>query len=118
LSLRLLLDENAESKRFTNLLIKSGHDVLCLKEILPKGTLDEEVLLAATRKKRVLYTQDRDFWEVNSSNQPHFGIILEFVSGTPSDMTSQQIVKALTVIEKRFSSLKNQLVIINNFREH
>ncbi len=117
MKLRLSLDENAESKRFINLLIKAGYDIVCLQDVLPKGTPDEKVLAAATQKKRVLYTQDKDFLEIDAAKQSHFGIILEFISGTPRDMNSEQILTGLSTIEKRFSSLKNQLIIINSFRK-
>lgn len=116
MSLRLLLDENSESKRFQNVLLKAGHDVVCLKELLPKGTLDVQVLSLGARENRIVYTQDRDFLKLAQQVQVHKGIILEFLTGTPGDMSFLEVVKALATIEKNYSSLENQLIIINSFR--
>lgn len=116
MSLRLLLDENAESNWFANLLRKAGHDVVCLKDLVPKGAPDEQILGLASQHRRVLYTQDRDFQELSSRVQRHPGIILEFVTGTPGDMSYAQIVEALAAIEARYKDLRNQLIIINGFR--
>jgi predicted nuclease of predicted toxin-antitoxin system len=116
LVLRLLLDENSESKRFKNTLTKAGHDVACLKDLLPKGSTDEAVLILAHQQRRVLYTQDRDFLDVANKVKKHNGIILEFLTGTPRDMTYTQIVQALELVENRYRDLRNQLVIINSFK--
>ncbi|HEY9867850.1 MAG TPA: DUF5615 family PIN-like protein [Candidatus Obscuribacterales bacterium] len=116
MSLRLLLDENCESKWLADRLRKAGHDVACLKDPAVKGAVDEKVLDLAKQHGRVLYTRDRDFVEIASRAAEHSGIILEFLTDTPGDMTVQQIVDALKRIEKRYTSLCNQLVIINSFR--
>ena len=118
MSLHLLLDENAESKWFVNRLKQAGHDVACLKDFLPKGAKDEEVLMLAKKKRRVLYTQDHDFIEVSLCQKNHCGIILEFVSGTPKDMSITQIIVDLAAIENAHTDLRNQIVIVNGWRKN
>jgi len=83
LSLRILLDENSESKNFKNVLSKAGHDVVCLTQFLPKGTSDDQILTLARQKNRILYTQDRDFIRLSKETKQHKGIILEFVTNSP-----------------------------------
>ncbi|HEY9784048.1 MAG TPA: DUF5615 family PIN-like protein [Candidatus Obscuribacterales bacterium] len=114
--LRLLLDENCESKWLADRLRKSGHDVACLKDLAAKGVVDEAVLYVAKQHDRVLYTRDREFVERASRAGEHSGIILEFLTDTPRDMTVQQIVDALKSIEKRYADFSNQLIIINSFK--
>lgn len=116
MSLRLLLDENCESKWLADRLKKAWHDVACLKDLAAKGTVDEVVLDVAKQHDRVLYTRDRDFVEIASRAAEHSGIILEFLTDTPRDMTVRQIVDALKRLEKRYADLSNQLISINSFR--
>ncbi len=116
LSLRLILDEHLESQRFKNALLKAGHDVVLLKEILPKGTKDDQVLSTASRENRILFTQDRGFVQHAKKNPNHHGIILEYVTSTPKDMTISERITAFAAIEKHYPSLENHFVIINSFR--
>lgn len=88
----------------------------CLKDLAAKGTVDEAVLYVAKQHDRVLYTRDRDFVEIASRAREHSGIILEFLTDTPRDITVQQIVHALKRIDKRYADFSNQLIIINSFK--
>ena len=117
MSLRLLLDGNSEFKWLVNRLRQAGHDVECVKDLAAKGTVDKQVLALATEHNRVLNTRDRDFVELALGADEHNGIILEFLTDTPGDLTVQQIVDALKIIEKRYTDLRNQLIIINSFRQ-
>ena len=116
MGLRLLLDENAESKWFVNLLVKAGHDVLCVKDLVPKGTSDIQILALAKKKNCILYTRDRDFLQLHANIQKHKGIILEFRTGTSSDMTHAEIVAALARIEAQYQDFSKLLIIVNSFR--
>jgi predicted nuclease of predicted toxin-antitoxin system len=111
-----LLDENCESKWLVGRLRQAGHDVACLKNLAAKGIADEKVLELATIHNRVLYTRDRDFVALSTRIESHNGIILEFVTDTPGDLTVQQIVDALGLIEAQYSSFCSQVIVINNFR--
>lgn len=117
MGLHLLLDENAESKWFTNLLTKAGHDVLRVKDLVPKGTGDREILALAKKKNCILYTRDRDFLELHANSQTHNGIIFEFRTGTSSDMTYAEIIGALAKIEAQYQNFRGLLIIINSFRK-
>jgi predicted nuclease of predicted toxin-antitoxin system len=112
----LLLDENAESGWFASCLRKAGHDIACLRDLVPKGASDRGVLELAAHEQRVLYTRDRDSFDLSISATGHPGIILEFVTGTPGDMSYAQIVEAIAVIESRYPDLSNQVIIVNSFR--
>lgn len=117
MKIRLLLDENASDHALTNLLCKAGHDTVWLQELALFGTADENILFIARKEKRVLYTRDRDFLKIIKEVKTHSGIIFEYRNKNSNHMTPAQIVKALAVIEKTYASLKNQLVVINTFRQ-
>ena len=118
MKIRLLLDENTSEYALTNMLRKAGYDVVWLQQLAPYGTADEHVSELALKEKRVLYTRDRDFLRLSEQVKAHAGIILEYHFNRPTDMNNHQILKAITLIEKRFWSLKNQIVTLNNFRKH
>jgi predicted nuclease of predicted toxin-antitoxin system len=112
-----LLDENLSEYVLTNLLRKAGYDVIWFQQIAPYGSTDENVLSIAQKEKRVLYTRDRDFFRLSAEVKSHSGIIFEYRNNESSHMSRQQILNALGVIAKRYSSLKNQIIIINSFRQ-
>lgn len=115
MSLRLLLDENSSEHRLTSMLRAAGHDVVWLQDLALYGTRDDDVLLIAHEKKRVLYTRDRDFLGLSKNIKSHSGIIFEYRMNRAGDMTRHQIIKAFATIEKQFSSLTNQILILNSF---
>ncbi len=98
------------------MLRKAGYDVIWLQQLAPYGIIDESVLTIAAKEKRTLYTRDRDFLRLSEKVKNHSGIIFEYRNNESSHMTRQQILKALATIAKRYSSLKNQIVVINSFR--
>ncbi len=99
------------------MLHKAGYDVVWLQQLAPYGTIDENVLTIAAKEKRILYTRDRDFLRLSAKVKNHSGIIFEYRTNESSHMSRQQILKALAIIAKRYSSLKNQIIIINNCRQ-
>ena len=117
MKIRLLLDENTSEYVLTDMLGKAGYDVIWLQQLAPYGTADENVLALAHKEKRILYTRDKGFLRLAGQVKIHPGIIFEYRTSSSKNMTQPQIIRALTVIEKQFSSLKNQLIIINSFRK-
>ena len=117
MKIRLLLDENLSEHLLTNMLRKAGYDVIWLQQLAPYGTIDESVLKIAAKEKRILYTRDRNFLHLSIKIKNHAGMIFEYRHNDSSHMTRQQILKALTIIAKRYSSLKNQIIVINSFKQ-
>ena len=62
MSLRLLLDEDTESKSLIRALSEAGHDVVTASETGLSGHTDEEVLLTATEQNRILITRNGEHY--------------------------------------------------------
>lgn len=60
--MRLVLDENMPGT-LAEILRKSGHDVLAVKESM-RGADDAAILVRAQKETRVLLTQDKDFGQL------------------------------------------------------
>ena len=116
MSLRILLDENSEADWFVNLLKESGYEVICLKDFQKKGLSDDAVLESAIHEGCVLYTRDRDFLRIAKSGAKHPGIIFEYRTNSPKDMSYAEIVAALSTLLKANENLENKIWIINNYR--
>ena len=55
--MRLLVDEDSQSKRLVHLLREAGHDVLTVAEVGLKAHEDAEVFAFAKREERVVLTR-------------------------------------------------------------
>ena len=101
MSLRLLLDENAESAPLIGLLRQRGHDVVDL----------------AIREGRTLYTRDRGFYLWSSGRSEHARIIVEHKSsGGQRNMSYHEIADALEDLQKMVADVRNLTLTINSFR--
>ena len=73
--MKFLLDENVDY-RLVSFLTELGHNVKAIAHDYPFGLKDSEVLSIATREKRVLITNDRDYGELIFRLQHnHCGVI-------------------------------------------
>lgn len=73
--MKFLLDHDVP-ETIAGVLIKAGHDVKRLREVLPVDTSDAEVLSYAAQQTLVLVTCNRnDFLEL-AEKQAHVGIII------------------------------------------
>ena len=73
--MRFLLDQSTDA-RLLAYLRRLGHDALRVGGDLPPGLPDTDVLAQATKSRRILVTDDRDFGElVFRRRQHHVGVI-------------------------------------------
>ncbi len=85
--MKLLLDENI-SKTVTQQLQDAGFDVVHILKIELQGKSDEEIMMAASKEKRVIITHDKDFGNLlRFPLQHHHGVIMmRFHSQMPQNV--------------------------------
>jgi predicted nuclease of predicted toxin-antitoxin system len=117
LSLRLLLDEDSQSKRLVSVLRKAGHEVLTINEIGLAGSSDDVVLKYARAKNRILLTHNCDDFEaLHEANSTHSGILAIYRSSNRSkNMTFEDIVHAIANLESATFPLANQFISLNHW---
>ncbi len=113
MTLRLLLDENAESEPLIGLLRQRGHDVVGLRELGCKSVPDLTVLDLAIRENRILYTRDRGFYCWASERSEHPGIIVEHKSSSGlRNMSYREIADALENLQQKGTDTRNMTMPI------
>jgi predicted nuclease of predicted toxin-antitoxin system len=118
LGLRLLLDENSESKSLIGLLRQSGHDVVGVRELGYKSETDLNILDLAILENRVLYTRDRGYYLWALERHEHPGIIVEHkLSSGKRNMSYQEILDALEQLQRVVSDIRNMVLTINSFKQ-
>jgi predicted nuclease of predicted toxin-antitoxin system len=117
LSLRLLLDEDSQSKRLVSVLRKAGHEVLTINEIGLAGSSDDVVLKYARAKNRILLTHNCDDFEgLHKINPNHLGILAVYRSSNRSkNMSFKDIVHAIANLESATFPLANQFISLNHW---
>jgi predicted nuclease of predicted toxin-antitoxin system len=115
LSLRLLIDEDSQSKALVQNLRASSHDVLTVNETGLSGQKDSLVLEFAVRNERVLLTRNcKDFKALHLANLNHSGILGIYQDrNSCKDMSIQEIGRAINNLETSGISLANQFISLN-----
>lgn len=118
MSLRLLVDEDTQSRRLVELLRQAGHDVLTANEAELCGHPDAQALARAVREHRVLLTQNcGDFRELHGRDASHAGILAIYHDCDVSkNMTYQEVVRAITNIEASGIKLAGEFIALNAWR--
>ena len=73
--MRFLLDHDVP-ETIARVLVRAGHEVNLLREVLPVDANDVQVLDLAAQRSLVLVTCNRDDFLELASEQPHAGIII------------------------------------------
>ena len=73
--MKFLLDHDVP-ETIARVLVRAGHEVNLLREVLPVDANDIQVLTSATQRALVLVTCNRDDFLELAKNQPHAGIII------------------------------------------
>lgn len=115
MSLRLLIDEDSQSKRLVNTLKKSGHDILTINDAKISGMRDSQVLTFAFAKNRVLLTRNcRDFERIHLSGIEHAGVLAIYQERDFSkQMSPKDISVAIENLELSIIDFKNQFIPLN-----
>ena len=117
-SLRLLLDEDAQDKDLVKQLRSTGHDVMTVNELRLRTLDDREILRAAWADHRLLVTYNvDDFRNLHAAGVNHSGIAVICRDADPSkDMSISDIVRALGNIEASGIPVSAQLLILNHWQ--
>lgn len=101
MSLRLLVDEDTQSRRLVRLLRDAGHEVATVNELGLQGHPDSDVLARAIVEDRVVLTRNvDDFRELHLADSNHSGIAGIFFDSDPSkDLSHADVVRALDNLE-------------------
>ncbi|RUR72411.1 DUF5615 family PIN-like protein [Chlorogloeopsis fritschii PCC 9212] len=114
----MLLDEDSQAKYLVYLLQAAEHDVITVNAVGLMNRSDSVVLDYARQDGRVLLTRNcDDFQELHQANPVHPGILAVYQdSDTSKNMSYQAIVKAIANLETSGYTLKNQFVILNQWK--
>jgi predicted nuclease of predicted toxin-antitoxin system len=115
LSLRLLVDEDTQAKRFVKLLREAGHDVLTVGEAGLEAHPDTRVLEHARGERRIVLTRNcDDFRALHEAGSQHAGICAIYQDHDASkNMSRAAIVRALANLEASGLALAAQFVVLN-----
>jgi predicted nuclease of predicted toxin-antitoxin system len=112
--MRLLLDENASSRRFCRLLVEAGHDVETVGDVLGLGASDKTVAAYAIATNRALVTQDQDDFHGHYRDSPsHPGLIVIYPG--PAQLDSPKLVAALENVANAYSITTGLVLSLNEF---
>lgn len=117
MSLRLLIDEDTQSKALVQSFRALSHDVLTVNEAGLSGQRDPLVLDFAIRQNRVLLTRNcQDFKVLHLSNLNHPGILGIYQDRNyGKDMSIKEIARAIANLEKAGIPLANQFIALNHW---
>jgi hypothetical protein len=117
LSLKLLIDEDAQDKILVQRLRQAGHDVITVNEAGLAGQSDSRVLNHAKDVDRVLLTLNcRDFQSLHAADPRHSGILAIYQEANPlKKMSFNAIVAAIANLEDARISLAGQFIALNHW---
>ena len=117
MSLKLLIDEDAQDKLLVKLLKNASHTVITVNEAGLMGQADPIILSYAKVNCLVLLTYNcDDFLELHDANPNHSGILAVYHNADRSkDMNFKAIVRAITNLETANIPLTNQFISLNHW---
>ena len=120
MSLRLLLDEDTQSRRLTHLLREAGHDVQTATEAGLIHKPDPEVLAHSRREGRMVITRNCDhFLALHRTGPESPGILAIYQHNTPSDLSDVDVVRAVATLEVVSTEtqwpLAGQFIVLNQW---
>ena len=119
MSLRLYLDDCAYSKRLRDILRGEPYrdDVLTPVEAGLTGQADQVHFDFARSEQRIVVTKDPgDFEQLHRASPDHPGIFAIYQDNLPSDMTAEDIARAIHRIEQAGVPIPGQLHVLNHWR--
>jgi hypothetical protein len=113
--LRLLLDEDSQSRRLVELLRAGGHDVLTVGESNQAGAPDSAVLNMAADTGRVLLTRNcADYLALHEQGTAHGRILCVYQDSDPSKaMRYEDIACALMNLERSEVTVDGVFLALN-----
>lgn len=120
MSLRLLLDEDSQSRHLVNLLTSAGHDVLTVNQARLAASNDRAIFEFANKKNRIILTSNcQDFLllveEYKQTRKKCPGLLLIYKDNNrDKDLSATQIIKAIGNVEA--IGLQTQTVVLNHYK--
>lgn len=116
--MKIYLDDCLAAKTLIQLLKKAGFTVIVPEEVGLRGRADEQHFKFCCEKEYSLLTANpSDFLELQKKQPRHPGILAVYQDNNPKkDLTFQEMVRVIQKIEKKSISLKNQFIILNQWR--
>lgn len=113
--MRLLLDEDSQSRLVVRLLREAGHDAVTVSEAGMEAFLDADVLKRARQDARVVLTRNvRDFHALHLDDSNHEGILVEYQDKDPTkNMSAASIVRAVSNLEESGWVIKGEFIALN-----
>lgn len=117
MSLRLLVDEDAQDKLLVKFLRDAGHDVITVNQAGLMSETDDIVLDYAKKEKRLLLTFNcDDFQALHEADPIHSGIFVVYHNDNFSkNMSYSEIVQAIANLESAGIPLANQFIRLNHW---
>jgi predicted nuclease of predicted toxin-antitoxin system len=119
LSLKLLIDEDTQSKALVQSLRALSHNVLTVNEAGLGGQKDPLVLDFAISNNRTLSTRNcKDFKALHQKTSSHFGILCVYQDRNyAKDMKIKEIVRAIVNLETSGIPLVKQFISLNHWND-
>ncbi|MBX9879919.1 MAG: DUF5615 family PIN-like protein [Candidatus Obscuribacterales bacterium] len=123
MTLKLLLDEDSQSRQLVILLTKDGHDVLTVNDAGLASKSDKEIFEFAIKKKRIILTSNcRDFLllaqEYVNASKRYPGLFLVYKDNKRGkDMSRAEIAKAIANVESAGLSLQSEIITLNHYSQ-
>ena len=120
--MEIYLDDDTDEDRLIALARRSGHRLISPRQLDLSGEHDAVHLREAIVRGLCLMTRNYiDFQPLHrlvlACGGHHFGIVLIRRENNPRiDMTQAQIVRALSNLERAVPDLRDQLVVLNQWR--
>ena len=113
--MRLLLDEDSQSRLLTRLLANAGHDVLTVAGANLTAHSDTNVFTFARQSGRTVLTRNvRDFLVLHEAEADHHGILAEYQDANPAkNMSAARIVEAIANLESSGWDIGGQFIALN-----
>jgi predicted nuclease of predicted toxin-antitoxin system len=117
LSLRLLIDEDAQDKVLVKLLRETGHDLITVNEAGLTSQPDRIVFNYASKNNRIVLTFNcPDFEKLHQQTSTHPGIFVVYQEANPNKkMSFKQINRAIANLEAANFPLANQFISLNHW---
>lgn len=118
MSLKIYLDDCANSRDLIRVLRAAGHDVVIPADVGLTGARDPAHFAHAAAAGLVLLTKNpRDFAVLHQADSNHAGIVVVYQDNDPTrDMTPAEIARALANLVNAGGELRGTYNILNAWR--
>ena len=118
MSLRLYLDDSADSDEYRRRLAAAGHEVVSPRDIDMVGAKDSAHLAYATRLGLAVLTRDtRDFNALHQAGAKHAGILVIYDDNDRiRDMSPPEVVRAISRLDSSGLTVAGEFHVLNHWR--